>query len=63
MQNYLLGCIQKYKVVENGLPWISVPNDERQQKQGSRAKHSWVTCTYEFSSVLTIDVRTPFFYI
>ena len=38
------GCVQKCKV-----PWILVPNDERQQEQGSRAKRSRVTCTFELS--------------
>ena len=23
------GCVQKYKVIANVLPWVSVPNDER----------------------------------
>ena len=27
------------------LPWIPVPNDERQQEQGSKTKHSRVTRT------------------
>ena len=29
------------------LPWIPAPNDEHQQKQWSKANHSWVTCTFE----------------
>ena len=33
------GCIQKYKVI------VNVPNDQRQQEQGSRAIRLLVTCT------------------
>ena len=46
----ILGCVQKCKVIANVLPWIRIPNDVRQQEQGSNAKHSRVTCTFERSS-------------
>ena len=38
------GCTQKYKVIKNGLTWISLPNDKCQE-EGSRAKRSRVFCT------------------
>ena len=37
------------KVIAKVLPWIPEPNDQRQQEQGSRAKHSRKTCTSERS--------------
>ena len=46
------GCVQKCKmIVKVFLSWIPVPNDERQQEQRSRAKHSRVTWTFERSPV------------
>ena len=45
------GCFQKCKVITNVLAWIPVHNDERQQGQESRAKHSRVTCTIQRSPV------------
>ena len=34
-------------MIANVLPRIHLPNDERQQEQGSRVKHSRVSCTSE----------------
>ena len=44
-----LGFVQKCKVIANVLPWIPVPNGERQQKHGFRGKQLRVTCTSEHS--------------
>ena len=41
------------------LPWVPAPNNERHQEQGSRAKHSRVTCTFERS----LDFFIYFFFI
>ena len=46
---FLRGCVQLINVNANVLPWIPVHNDERQQEQGSKAKHSRVTCTSQRS--------------
>ena len=43
------GCVHMYKVILIDRPWISVFNNEHQQKHGSRAKLSPVLCTSERS--------------
>ena len=47
MLNSFLGCVQKCKVIANGLSWAPMPNDEREQEQGSSAKRSRVIRTSE----------------
>ena len=67
------GLPSEAQVIANLMPWIPGPNEERQQKQGSRAKQSRSTCTSErspgksfhrslrwFDGALTrIDTSTP----
>ena len=49
------GCIKKRIVIANGLIWIPVHNNERQQDQGSSANRSQVTCTFERSPVFVSE--------
>ena len=51
IKNTDLGCVQKCKLLACVLPWVPVPNDERQQEQVSKAKHSRVTCISKRSPV------------
>ena len=53
LNNWAQGFIQKCKVTANISPWIPVHNDERQQEQASRAKHSRVACTFETKAQVT----------
>ena len=46
---------------EDVLSWIPVPNDEHPQEQGSRAKHSQVTCTSE--AALQFSIYQQHFYL
>ena len=45
----VLCCAQKCKVIANVLLWIPVFNDERQQKQGFKAKRSRVSRIFNTS--------------
>ena len=51
--------MQKFKVIENVFPWNSVPYDERQQEQGSRANVREYLALLTHSGLIILCANKP----
>ena len=49
------GVLPSVQSDSDRFPWNPVPNDERQQDQGSKTKHSRVFCTFENNPGLNLN--------